>query len=152
MQKVCTFAEIRGEIKKYEKAISMVKLMHNFIIHTVEYKYVCPNRYCTGEYCTPAKILGEIPVCILWQSEICISPQILADLQCSTLPHLWGHTYFYSTVWIIMLIIGFKTKNHVFQWFKISPLVLANVQTFCKQIVFYKHLFWLPCVNYDGLQ
>ena len=63
---------------------------------------------------------------------ICISPQILAGLQCSTLLHLWGHTYLYSTVWIKMLIIGFKSKNHVFQCSKISPLILANVQTFSK--------------------
>ena len=94
--------------------------------------YVCPNRYCTVKYCTPSKILGEMSVCILRQSDICISPQILAGLQCSTLLHLWGHTYFYSIVWIIMHIIGFKTKNHVFQCFKISPLILANMQIFCK--------------------
>lgn len=46
----------------------------------------------------PTSLVGEIPMCILWQSDICISPQILAGFQCSTLPHLWGHTYFYSTV------------------------------------------------------
>ena len=61
-----------------------------------------------------------MPVCILWQSDICISPQILDGVQSSTLPHLWGHTYFYSTVWIMKVIIGFKTKNHVFQCLQIS--------------------------------
>ena len=50
------------------------------------------------------------------------------------------------------VIIGFKTKNYVFQCLEISPPILAIVQTFCKIIVFYKHLFLLHCVNYDGLQ
>ena len=36
LQKVCTFAKISGEIQKHEKAFLVVKLMHTFIIHTVE--------------------------------------------------------------------------------------------------------------------
>ena len=89
---------------------------------------MCPNRYCTVKYCTPAKILGEMSVCILWQSDICISPQILAGFQCSTLPHLWGHTYFNSdTVLRWEYIAGYLPliwKSGLFPTFNAANIVL----------------------------